>query len=63
MKRLLSLLIMFVIVVFSVANREAVSLSFWPTPYAIQVPVAFLILIVFVFGFLAGGIANLFKKR
>lgn len=61
MKRILSWIIMvpfaLVVIVFSAVNRELITLDLWPLPHAITVPVFTLVLAVFIFGFLWGGIA------
>lgn len=60
MKRFLTWLIMIpfalVVIVFSAVNRELVSLDLWPLPHEVTVPVFTLVLAVFIFGFLWGGI-------
>lgn len=65
MKRILSWIIMIpfalVVIVFSAVNRELVALDLWPLPHEITVPVFTLVLAVFIFGFLWGGIAAWFS--
>ncbi len=60
MKRILSWIIMIpfalVVIVFSAVNRDLVTLNLWPLPNEITVPVFTLVLAVFIFGFLWGGI-------
>lgn len=60
MKRIISWIIMIpfalVVIVFSAVNRDLVSLDLWPLPNEITVPVFTLVLAVFIFGFLFGGI-------
>lgn len=60
MKRFLSYLVMvpfaLVVIVFSAVNRELVTLDLWPFPHEISVPIFSLVLGVFIFGFLWGGI-------
>ena len=60
MKRIISWIIMIpfalVVIVFSAVNRGLITLDLWPLPNEITVPVFTLILAVFIFGFLFGGI-------
>lgn len=60
MKRIISWIIMIpfalVVVVFSAVNRDLVTLDLWPLPNEITVPVFTMVLAVFIFGFLFGGI-------
>ncbi len=45
-----------VVIVFSAVNRGLITLDIWPLPNEITVPVFTLVLAVFIFGFLFGGI-------
>ncbi len=60
MKRLVTWIVMIpfalVVIVFSASNRELVALNLWPFPIEITVPIFTLVLAVFIFGFLMGGI-------
>lgn len=60
MKRILSWIVMvpfaLVVIVFSAVNRDLVTLNLWPLPNEITVPVFTLVLAVFIFGFLWGGV-------
>ncbi len=60
MKRIISWIIMIpfalVVIVFSAVNRDLVTLDLWPLPNEIMVPVFTMVLAVFIFGFLFGGI-------
>ena len=60
MKRIISWIIMIpfalVVIVFSAVNRDLVTLDLWPLPNEITVPVFTMVLAVFIFGFLFGGI-------
>jgi uncharacterized integral membrane protein len=42
---------------FAVANRDVVSLGFWPVPFALDVPLYLAVLAAVVLGFLLGAIA------
>lgn len=44
-----------VAVVFAVANREPVPLSFWPLPWSVDLPVYLIVLGCLLAGFLLGG--------
>lgn len=44
-----------VAVVFAVANRETVPLSFWPLPWSLDLPVYLIVLGCLLAGFLLGG--------
>ncbi len=60
MKRILSWIIMIpfalLVIVFSAVNRDLITLDLWPLPNEITVPLFTLVLAVFIFGFLFGGI-------
>ena len=60
MKRILSGVIMLpfalVVIVFSAVNRELITLNLWPLPNEITVPIFTLVLAVFIFGFIWGGV-------
>lgn len=60
MKRILSWIIMvpfaIAVIVFSAVNRDLVTLSLWPFPHELTVPVFSMVLAVFIVGFLWGGI-------
>lgn len=45
-----------VVIVFSAVNRDLVTLDLWPFPHEVTVPIFTLVLAVFIFGFLWGGI-------
>ncbi len=59
MKRLLSWLAMIVVgvvvLVFSISNRNVVTLDFWPLPFLQNAPIYIPVLIAGFFGFLFGG--------
>ncbi len=60
MKRLtwiLSLPLIIVAVVFSVANREAITLDLWPFALSLSVPLSMALLASLVLGLLIGGLA------
>ena len=52
--RLVIALVALVLVVFAVANREAVTLDFWPLPISLQAPVYAVALLTLLAGFLIG---------
>lgn len=54
---LLGLPIALITILFAVANREAVALSLWPLPFAVDVPLSAALLVFFVIGLLLGGFA------
>ena len=60
MKRIISWIVMIpfaiVVIVFSASNLEKVTINLWPLPQEITVPMFTMILTVFIFGFLMGGI-------
>ena len=60
MKRIISWIVMIpfalIVIVFSASNLELVKLNLWPLPHEISVPMFTMILTVFIFGFLMGGI-------
>lgn len=60
MKRLVTWIVMapfaLVVIIFSASNRDLVALNLWPLPIEITVPVFTLVLAVFIFGFLMGGV-------
>lgn len=60
MKRVISWIVMIpfalVVIVFSAVNRELVTINLWPLPHELTVPMFTLILGVFIFGFLMGGV-------
>jgi uncharacterized integral membrane protein len=43
-----------VLVVFAVSNRETVSVTFWPTPFEIDMPLYLVVLAALLLGFLLG---------
>ena len=45
-----------IVIIFSASNLDVVTLNLWPLPQEISVPMFTLILTVFIFGFLMGGI-------
>lgn len=53
---LLGLPIALIAVLFAVANREAVALSLWPLPFAVDAPLSAALLVFFVVGLLLGGL-------
>ncbi len=58
MKRLswiITLPLLVVAVIFSVANRQLITFDIWPTEYSIAVPAFLPVLIALFLGFLAGG--------
>lgn len=45
-----------IVIIFSASNLDVVTLNLWPLPQEISVPMFTLILTVFIFGFLMGGV-------
>lgn len=45
-----------VVIIFSAVNRELVTINLWPLPHELTIPMFTLILGVFIFGFLMGGV-------
>lgn len=45
-----------VVIVFSAVNRDLVTLSLWPLPHELTVPVFSMVLAIFIVGFLWGAI-------
>ncbi|HQS83738.1 MAG: hypothetical protein B7Y25_02265 [Alphaproteobacteria bacterium 16-39-46] len=58
MSKILSLIIMILVVVFSVSNKTPSLVSLWPLPYDVESPLVFIILIVFFLGFSVGCFTN-----
>jgi uncharacterized integral membrane protein len=54
----LAILAIIVIVTLAVANRGAVPVSFWPLPYAYEVPLFAVALACFILGALIAGVAS-----
>ena len=46
-----------VLILFSVSNRETVSLAFWPLPFLVDLPLYLLSFLSLLIGFLIGGCA------
>ena len=51
------------LVLFAVSNRGDASLSFWPLPFIAEVPLYLLIVVTFVFGFIAGRLFGFVAAR
>jgi lipopolysaccharide assembly protein A len=45
------------LILFSVSNRETVSLEFWPVPFATDLPLYLIVLVALLAGFAIGEIA------
>lgn len=60
MKRVISWIVMIpfalVVIIFSAVNRDLVTINLWPLPHELTIPMFTLILGVFIFGFLMGGV-------
>ena len=54
---IISIPLALVIIIFSLVNRGAVTVDFWPLPAAIDIPLFALILIALMVGILWGGMA------
>lgn len=62
----LFLIVVALVMVFAVTNREAVGVNLWPLPWALEVPLFVTWIVAFAAGFLAGGlvmIAPLWRWR
>jgi lipopolysaccharide assembly protein A len=46
-----------VLLLFSVSNRETISLAFWPLPFLVDLPLYLLFFLSLLIGFLIGGCA------
>jgi uncharacterized integral membrane protein len=57
-RALLVLLGVFIVVMLSIDNRELVGFSFWPLPYAYQVPLYWIMLCSLAVGVILGGCAG-----
>ena len=55
------LLVGFLVVLFSITNREPVALDLWPLPLGIDVPIYAVVIATAVIGFIAGGIVAWFS--
>jgi uncharacterized integral membrane protein len=62
LKALLALVILLVLVVFLLSNRDGVALGFWPFGSFVTVPLGAVVLVALVVGFLAGLAAHLPKR-
>ena len=51
-----------IVILFSLANPDYVSLGIWPLERRVDVPLYFMVIIVFTIGFLLGNILRLLKK-
>ncbi|MBF87605.1 MAG: hypothetical protein CMJ14_06335 [Pelagibacterales bacterium] len=51
-----------IVILFSLANPDYVSLGIWPLERRVDVPLYFMVIIVFTIGFLLGNIFRLLKK-
>jgi uncharacterized integral membrane protein len=47
-----------VLAVFAISNRETVSVTFWPTPFEIDMPLYLVVLAALLLGFLIGQFAG-----
>ena len=56
-RTVLALAGLLMIVTFAVANRQAVEVSFWPTPFVRDVPIYGILLVGIVIGVLLGAIS------
>jgi uncharacterized integral membrane protein len=57
LRRSLAFLGAIVLLLFSVSNRETVSLAFWPLPFLVDLPLYLLSFLSLLIGFLIGGCA------
>ena len=51
----------FVVILFSITNRDPVALDFWPLPFSKELPVYAIVIASAVFSFIAGGIVAWFS--
>jgi uncharacterized integral membrane protein len=58
LRLLLALVGLVVVVAFAVANRESVTVSFWPLPFEFTLPLFAVFLIGLVVGVILGGVAH-----
>jgi uncharacterized integral membrane protein len=62
-RALLFLLGLFIVVMLSIDNRELVGFSFWPLPYAYQIPLYWIMLCALALGVIVGGFATWLSGR
>jgi uncharacterized integral membrane protein len=51
----------FLVILFSITNRQSVALDLWPLPLAVDVPLYAVVIATAVIGFIAGGIVAWFS--
>ena len=60
--RLINWILLFPLVLialsFAVSNRDGVTLTLWPLPFALDVPIVLFSFVILVLGFFFGGLAN-----
>ena len=49
--------LLFVLVIFAIANRATTTLNFWPLPYALETRIFLVVLVPLAIGFLIGELA------
>ncbi len=62
MRALIGFLVLLVLVVFLLSNRDPVALNYWPFGIVLMVPMGAVALVALVAGFLAGLLAHLPKR-
>ncbi len=63
MGRLITLLFFIAIGLFSAHNSADITLSWWPLPYVSNIPLPFIVVMMFSFGLLVGYIWASLRKR
>ena len=56
MRLLVGVPLLLILVLFALSNRSPVHLGFWPTDYALELPLSLAILAAMAVAFLAGGV-------
>jgi len=56
MRLLLAIPLLLLLISFSLSNRSAVRLGFWPTDFAVELPLSLAVLGAMALAFLAGGL-------
>lgn len=46
------------VVVFAIANRQAVTVDFWPLPFLVELPLAVVLMVSVIGGFLVGALGH-----
>ncbi len=62
MRTIIGLLVVLVLIVFLLSNRDPVGLQFWPFGFVVALPLGAVVLAVLIFGFLAGLVFHLPRR-